>query len=84
MRTTVALIATLLLLASPIAHAQDPRTALEAVARAMGADSVKTLEYTGTGVNFAPGQSQTPGPAVAALPPQELHTHDQLRDGRPA
>src|SRR5688572_11965837 len=61
MRTTVASIATLLLLASPIAHAQDPRTALEAVARAMGADSVKTLEYTGTGVNFAPGQSQTPG-----------------------
>lgn len=61
MPTTVALIATLLLLASPIAHAQDSRTALEAVARAMGADSVKSLEYTGLGVNFAPGQSQTPG-----------------------
>ena len=61
MRTTVALIATLLLFASPIAHAQDSRTALEAIARAMGADRVKSLEYTGTGVNFAPGQSQTPG-----------------------
>ena len=61
MRTTLALIAALLLLTPPIARAQDSRTALESVARAMGAGSVKSLEYTGSGVNFAPGQSQTPG-----------------------
>jgi len=61
MRATLALIAALLLLTPPIARAQDSRAALDTVARAMGADNVKTLEYTGSGVNFAPGQSQTPG-----------------------
>ena len=36
-------------------HTQDARATLEPVARATGADSVKTLEYTGTGVNTPPG-----------------------------
>ena len=48
MPTTLALIAALLLLAPPIAHVQDSRAALDTVARAMGADSVKSLEYTGS------------------------------------
>jgi glyoxylase-like metal-dependent hydrolase (beta-lactamase superfamily II) len=61
MRTSLALIAALVLLTPPAGHAQDTRASLEAVARAMGADDVKSLEYTGSGVNFAPGQSQTPG-----------------------
>jgi len=61
MRTTLALIAGLLLLTPPGALAQDSRAALETVARALGADGVKSLEYTGSGVHFLPGQSQTPG-----------------------
>jgi glyoxylase-like metal-dependent hydrolase (beta-lactamase superfamily II) len=55
------LIAVLVLLTPRLGHAQDARASLETVARALGADSVKSLEYTGTGVEFALGQSQTPG-----------------------
>ena len=62
-RSTVVLTALMLLLAPCIADAQGGNPALVAVASALGADAVSTIVYGGEGVNYAPGQSQTPGTA---------------------
>jgi glyoxylase-like metal-dependent hydrolase (beta-lactamase superfamily II) len=61
MRIAVTGPATLLLLAPLAVQAQDGRAGVEAVARALGASGVKTIEYTASGVNFAVGQSPAPG-----------------------
>jgi glyoxylase-like metal-dependent hydrolase (beta-lactamase superfamily II) len=61
MRTILAIAASLLLLQPFAAQAQDAKAALEGVAKAMGADIVTSVVYTGSGVNFAVGQSFTPG-----------------------
>jgi glyoxylase-like metal-dependent hydrolase (beta-lactamase superfamily II) len=61
MRKAVAL-TVLILLLSPIGgYAQDSRMALEAVARAMGATGLKSIEYMGAGSSYAVGQSTAPG-----------------------
>jgi glyoxylase-like metal-dependent hydrolase (beta-lactamase superfamily II) len=54
--------AILLCLPAP-AVAQDGRATLQSAARALGADGVKSITYTASGVNFAPGQSAVPGAA---------------------
>jgi glyoxylase-like metal-dependent hydrolase (beta-lactamase superfamily II) len=51
---------TLLLLIVGVTSAQDGRAVLQAVAKNIGADSVKTIQITGTGFNAAPGQSFSP------------------------
>ena len=52
---------TLLLLAgASTVHAQDARAVLRAAVVAMGADKVKTIQYSGTGWNAAVGQSYSP------------------------
>ena len=61
MRIPLALLATLLPLVPVVVHAQDGRAGVEAVATALGAPGVRSLEYTATGVNFAVGQSAAPG-----------------------
>jgi hypothetical protein len=61
MRTIAMLITAVALLAPLAAHAQDARAALEDVAKALGAANLKSIEVTGTGVNFAVGQSPAPG-----------------------
>jgi glyoxylase-like metal-dependent hydrolase (beta-lactamase superfamily II) len=63
MRNAIRAIAVLAaVLIAPLAvAAQDARAGLEAAARAMGADGLKSIQYTGHGANFAVGQSQTPG-----------------------
>ena len=51
-----------LLLCTPIASpAQNARTVLDGAAKAMSSVEVKSLEWSGSGVFFAPGQSYTPG-----------------------
>jgi glyoxylase-like metal-dependent hydrolase (beta-lactamase superfamily II) len=58
--TTVTLMAALLL-ASPLgASAQDNRAALAPIEKAMGAGSVKSIQYSGSGANFFVGQNFTP------------------------
>ena len=53
---------TAVMLSSPLAGAaQDGRTLLEESAKAMGVANLKSIEYTGSGVNFAVGQSVAPG-----------------------
>ena len=61
MGRVLALITTVLLCLPVLAAAQDARATLQGAARALGADGVKSLTYTASGVNFAPGQSAVPG-----------------------
>jgi len=55
-----ALMAVLVLLSPLTGYAQDGRAALEAIAKAMGAGGVKSIQYSGSGVNFFVGQSYSP------------------------
>jgi glyoxylase-like metal-dependent hydrolase (beta-lactamase superfamily II) len=57
---TVTLMAVLLLLSPLAASAQDNRAALDLIAKAMGAGSVKSIQYAGNGVNFFVGQNFAP------------------------
>ncbi len=57
---TVTVMAVLLLLAPLVASAQDNRAALDPIAKAMGAGNVKSIQYSGTGVNFQVGQNYSP------------------------
>jgi len=51
-----------LLLCTPIASpAQNARATLDGAAKAMSGVEVKSIEFSGSGVFFAPGQSYTPG-----------------------
>jgi hypothetical protein len=52
--------AIVLLFALP-GYAQDGRAALQSAAKALGADSLKSLQFSGTGKSFAQGQSAVPG-----------------------
>ncbi|PYN73900.1 MAG: MBL fold metallo-hydrolase [Candidatus Rokuibacteriota bacterium] len=57
---TIVLMAISMLLSPVVGYAQDGRAALESVAKAMGASSVKSIQYSGSGVNFFVGQNYTP------------------------
>jgi glyoxylase-like metal-dependent hydrolase (beta-lactamase superfamily II) len=54
-----ALLALILVMGSPLL-AQDARAVLRAAETAMGAANVKTIQYSGTGMNAAVGQSYSP------------------------
>jgi len=56
----VTLMAVLLLLSPLAASAQDNRAALDLIAKALGAGSVKSIQYSGNGVNFFVGQNFAP------------------------
>lgn len=53
--------AALTLLLPLVADAQDGRATLESLARGLGATSLRSIEYSGSGVNYAVGQSAAPG-----------------------
>ena len=61
MRKLATLLIALGLLAACAASVQEQRATLERAAGMLGAADVKTLEYTGSGVHYQSGQSQTPG-----------------------
>ena len=62
MRALSLVIASVLLLLSPLdLRAQDSKAALETVSKAMGGDVVTSIVYSGEGIVYAFGQSQTPG-----------------------
>lgn len=61
MRTTLALTAVLLLALPGTVGAQDARATLAEAARALGADGLTSLQYSGSGATFAFGQSTAPG-----------------------
>ena len=59
-------------------RAPDAKTLLASVAKAMGADSVKTIQYTGSGSNAGIGQNRTPGRRLAARQGEVLRPGDRL------
>jgi glyoxylase-like metal-dependent hydrolase (beta-lactamase superfamily II) len=61
MRKLATLLIALGLSVACAASVQEPRATLERAANVLGATDVKTLEYTGSGVQYQSGQSQTPG-----------------------
>ncbi len=61
MRKILGLMAVVVLLSPPAGYAQDGRATLANVAKAMGATTLKSIQYTSSGVNFAVGQSFAPG-----------------------
>src|SRR5262245_34645826 len=61
MHTILAVAAALVLLSPLAATAQDGKVSLESVAKAMGAANVRSIEVTGSGMIYAPGQSAAPG-----------------------
>ena len=63
MRNLVPLLIAVLLLFPVSAQAQDSRAALESVAKALGATTLKSIEIQGSGLFFWAGQSQIPGQA---------------------
>ena len=46
--------------AAPSAPPQDAKTVLSNASKAMGADNLKTIQYSGTGTEFAFGQAYNP------------------------
>ena len=60
MRRALFVTAVLVLLTPIAVYAQDARAALEGISRAMGAGTVKSIQYSGNGVNFQVGQNYTP------------------------
>ena len=62
------------------ASAQDPRATLERASRALGADTLRTLQYSASGVNFAVGQSAVPGSAWPRFNIPSFSAGGQLRD----
>ena len=61
MRKTLALMVAIVLVVPVAGYAQDGRATLESVAKAMGATTLNSIQYTGSGVIFSPGQSVAPG-----------------------
>ena len=63
MRKALVVMAAVVLLAPWAARvqAQESRAALESFARSMGGATVKSIQYTGTGVLYQAGQAITPG-----------------------
>ena len=52
--------ASMLVLAACAAWAQDAKTVIANVSKAMGADNLKTVEYSGSGADFSLGQAMNP------------------------
>ena len=63
MRTLIALLTAVLVFLPITAGAQDSRAGLEAVAKALGAPGLKSIEIQGGGMVFQVGQSYTAGTA---------------------
>ena len=62
MRMKIAAVAALLSLISGGVAAQDAGTVIRDASRAIGADTLQTLEFSGSGADFALGQGMNPGP----------------------
>lgn len=61
MRHTLVPTLLLLTLLPGVAPAQDAKAVLDSVAKAMGSAELTSLQYTGSGTNFALGQNAAPG-----------------------
>ena len=50
----------IVMLLSSAAIAQDAKTVIANASKAMGADNLKSIEYSGSGMDFAIGQAPNP------------------------
>ena len=78
MRMLILLLASVLLF-SPLTA--DRLQGLEAVAKALGATGLKSIEIQGGGTVFQVGQSLHGGHGLAAVQRAELHARGELRHG---
>ena len=58
---------------------QDAKTALEGVAKAMGGTDLKSIQYSGSGSTFAPGQNPNPTAPWPRFNAKSYTRYDQLR-----
>jgi glyoxylase-like metal-dependent hydrolase (beta-lactamase superfamily II) len=58
---TLLIVVAIAALMPQVGACQDAKTTLEGVAKAMGAADLKSIQYSGSGSTFAPGQSPAPG-----------------------
>jgi glyoxylase-like metal-dependent hydrolase (beta-lactamase superfamily II) len=58
---TLIIVIAVVALMPQVGACQDAKTVLDGVAKAMGTMDVKTIQYSGSGSTFAPGQSPAPG-----------------------
>jgi glyoxylase-like metal-dependent hydrolase (beta-lactamase superfamily II) len=63
----LAIMAGLAIWDAPAARAQDARSVLAAASKAMGADSLKSVQYSGTATEFSFGQALNPSAAWPAF-----------------
>jgi glyoxylase-like metal-dependent hydrolase (beta-lactamase superfamily II) len=63
MRNVLALVTALLLVCPIPGAAREGRATLEAASKTLGADGLKTIQYSASGVSFPVGQSAVPGAA---------------------
>jgi glyoxylase-like metal-dependent hydrolase (beta-lactamase superfamily II) len=62
------LLAAVLMLAAPAARAQDAKAVMAAASKAMGADNLKSISFTGTGAEYSFGQAFNPSSAWPVWP----------------
>ena len=60
MKKTLMLVVALAIVLMAMPSAQDAKGVIAAASKAMGADSLKTIEYSGNGYDFALGQAYNP------------------------
>jgi glyoxylase-like metal-dependent hydrolase (beta-lactamase superfamily II) len=76
-RFAVILAGTLLAFVSATASAQDAKAVIDAAAKAMGAQNLGSIRYTGTGLNFALGQAASPS---SPWPKFNLKSYERIID----
>ncbi len=69
-----------LVASAAVAAAQDATTVIGNASKAMGVDTLKTVQYSATGFDFALGQTPNASAAVAEVHQQELHARHRLRN----
>ena len=62
------------------ASAQDAKAVIANASKAMGVDTLKTVQYSATGLRFRARPGAESQLAVAEVHQQELHAQHQLRD----
>ncbi len=61
-----------------IAPAQDAKAIVESTVKAMGADNVGSIRYTGSGMNYALGQA-LPRYRISEVQHEDFRTHHRFR-----
>jgi hypothetical protein len=74
----LSLVVALAIVLTTMPSAQDAKGVIAAASKAMGADSLRTIEYSGNGYDFVLGQAYNPSSAVAAIRQPKLQTSDRL------